>query len=192
MSPSGAPIERLLGGCRPAAVSGLVISVVIDAVKPHARRRLAHVGEEVLEGEPPFADRNAAGAVIREPSVIRIAASLDHRRPASVGRGLRASGRMAVFQVPGDELIPVKAPAACGASSQIGTVDADFSSAVADAAPSRTALIAGDDKATKAVAGDIFESRHAVLPQRRRCLETARRFHGGPSCCFGISWGALQ
>src|SRR5690606_5073733 len=58
------PVVRLLFWSRPPAIPGLIVALVVDAVKTGSGRPLTHVGEEALEAvQPAVADRNAATAV---------------------------------------------------------------------------------------------------------------------------------
>jgi hypothetical protein len=84
--PSWSSVSGLFRGGRPATVARFVITIIVDAIKRHVRRRIAHVGIEIFEGLPPIADTNPSAAV----SVIRrfcgVLASLLHAAPHVVNR----------------------------------------------------------------------------------------------------------
>lgn len=95
-----ARVARLFTAGSPAAIAGLVIAVVVDPLDRGLLRRRAHVGEEVLELQPAFADRDPAAAVIDVRPVDRVTASAQHGEPAAVHRRPLAAGvaAMAVLQ----------------------------------------------------------------------------------------------
>ena len=68
------------------AISGLVMPVVVDAIERVLLAwPLAHVGEEIAEGKPPFADFDAAPAVPLPLRRSGVEAAALHRFPRSVG-----------------------------------------------------------------------------------------------------------
>lgn len=79
-------VPVLLASCGPSAVSGRVITVVVDAVDGVRLRWLsAHIGQEVLEGmQPAFANPNPAPAVVRKAKAFRVIAAGFHRKPRRV------------------------------------------------------------------------------------------------------------
>jgi hypothetical protein len=86
-----AVVELCLAG-GPPTVSGLVVSVIVDAVDAVLRGGTRpHVGQEVLEVvTPALADTNTAPAVLRVSRVTRIQASASHIPPRRDLRRLRA------------------------------------------------------------------------------------------------------
>jgi len=81
---------------RPAAISGLVVTVSVDAIEGHALRALTHVFEKVRELLPPLADRDASPAVIGISRDIRVANSSEHGCPAPIGGRLPAKRSMSM------------------------------------------------------------------------------------------------
>src|SRR4051812_15268100 len=77
-------VQCLLAIGRPAAVARLVVAVVVDAVERPVRRPLPHVAEEVLEGIPALADRDASPAVALVAGGVRGVAAVAHRAPRGV------------------------------------------------------------------------------------------------------------
>lgn len=78
-------ISRLLGLGRPFAVPGLIVPVAVDAVDSHSVRPCAHVGKEIPEGQPPFADSDAPAAISRIRGVPRVIAPGHHPVPGMMG-----------------------------------------------------------------------------------------------------------
>ena len=84
-----AAVVLLLFLSGPAAVSGFVAFSIVDAINGEAARALAHVGQEVLEGVPAFADGDTFGSVLVESAGLRVFASLENVDPSVIGRGFR-------------------------------------------------------------------------------------------------------
>jgi hypothetical protein len=75
---SGARICSLRLAISPAAVSWLVVSVVVDPIEREALRTSAHVRKKVFECHPPVANCNSASSVVFILTEIwRTAAMLD-------------------------------------------------------------------------------------------------------------------
>jgi hypothetical protein len=93
------PIARLWAGCRPAAVAGLIVAVVIGKpVETLARRARSHIGQEVFEAvAPAAADRDAAIAVIVIILIVRIRATVNHRYPGLIFWGNFFKSRVTVL-----------------------------------------------------------------------------------------------
>ena len=89
---SPAAISALLLWGSPAAVAGLVVAVVVDAIDGMSRRRsLAHVRDEGGERLPSLTDANAPAAVPLVVRSLRVLASVFHGRPHTIlGAGLAA------------------------------------------------------------------------------------------------------
>ena len=72
---------------KPDAVAGLVVPVIVAAVKVMVgRRAFAHVIEKVLERTPAFAHCDPTASVTMKPGALRVAATLTHRHPNVVKR----------------------------------------------------------------------------------------------------------
>lgn len=98
-------VQVLLPARRPSNVAGLVVPVVVDAVKGKAEWSLSNILSERLEGAPPLlTNGDASPSVVLEIRSIRISASLDHVRPSVVEGLLRlvahggSFGRAAIVQ----------------------------------------------------------------------------------------------
>lgn len=89
----GATIDRLLRACCPKTVTRFVDAVVVDAVDRHSVWHRTHVCKKTIETVPSLAHGYAASAVIREFSVLGVAASLAHRPPAIPYSGMSHSVR---------------------------------------------------------------------------------------------------
>ncbi len=77
--------------CRPSAVIGLIITVIVNAINAVVGRRLwSHVGQEVEERIlPPLAHRNPTPSIKMVLGVSRVVAALPHGPPARVFRAFR-------------------------------------------------------------------------------------------------------
>jgi hypothetical protein len=92
-------ISGLLLGCRPAAISRLIIAVVVwVSVNALAFRALAHISQEVRESQPSLANRDSSTSVRFPIWKGWIGGSLDHARPTSVGLCVPFGGVMSVFR----------------------------------------------------------------------------------------------
>jgi hypothetical protein len=79
-------VIELLFRSRPSTVSRFVISVVVGkAVQCFATRTFTHIGQEIVEIHPSFANIYSAPTVIFRTRMIQIEAALFHRSPTSVG-----------------------------------------------------------------------------------------------------------
>jgi hypothetical protein len=139
-APNSAPsaIVGLFFWRRPTAIAGLVISIVVDAVDSQTRRRLAHIGEKALELTPSFANSDASTAIAGKSNMMRVGATFEHSRPASVAGCLRAVLRMAVFQETG----VLQTAAASGASApEVSAPDAGNLAAIAQAGPTGETVV---------------------------------------------------
>lgn len=65
----------------PTAIVRLIVAIGIDAVNCQPRRRLAHVGQEILEQKPSIANSDAASAVVTELSALRSETAALHKLP---------------------------------------------------------------------------------------------------------------
>jgi hypothetical protein len=80
----------------PAAISWLVISVIVDAVQRGFWRPFTHVGEEVVECSPAFAKGDSPTSVILKSVSLWIGAALLHSNPRLIGSRKSSLPRMAV------------------------------------------------------------------------------------------------
>jgi hypothetical protein len=121
---------------RPAAVAGFVVPIVVDTVERHSGGALAHIGEEVFEVAPPFAERDASSAIPLELSCFRVGAALPHVDPRGVGSVGVASGAAPVLGDLGGEPLTPNAPATGGiAAPQVATLNGCCAPARARAQP---------------------------------------------------------
>jgi hypothetical protein len=79
-----ASVSRLLACRFPAAVSRLVITVVVDSPQAEPRLGFAHVREKILEKDPSVANSNAASSIPMEILKLRVTAAGPHVGPNSV------------------------------------------------------------------------------------------------------------
>lgn len=78
-------IIALLGVCRPSAVAGLVIAIIVSSIQCHVFRPFSHILSKSFEAVPPtLANRYPSAAVVLPHFVIRIAASVNHPSPRIV------------------------------------------------------------------------------------------------------------
>lgn len=85
---TAALISGLNGCSRPATVVGLVIAIVVDAIERDSYWTLSHIGEEVFESRPPFADRNTTVGI-----ALLVPTTCVHTRP----RHIRWSAEIAML-----------------------------------------------------------------------------------------------
>lgn len=83
-------VLRLLFLCRPAAVAGLIISIVVDTVERFAIRPLSHIEKKVLELCPAGANGDSATSIARVIKMVWVAATLPHGVPRSIGAAVPA------------------------------------------------------------------------------------------------------
>src|SRR6185437_14179024 len=114
------------------AIARFVVAVDIDAVERPKRRRVAHVGDEILEAEPAFADANAASAVPNKGRIIWIETPLKHIAPAPIDARRPAASGVTVRH----QMVALQAPVTAGKSAaQMGSVDDALATTIADADP---------------------------------------------------------
>jgi hypothetical protein len=139
------PIVNLLFWRGPAAIAGFVISVVIwPSVDCFPSGTFAHIGEEIFESEPAFANGNAAPAIVFEPSVFGIGTSLFHDVPSAISR--RIFGGVAVLEL---QVMAIASAAGCFASRQITSVGGYLISAITSALPKSLSCGGCDGEASK-------------------------------------------
>lgn len=98
----------LLFASRPLAVAGLVVAVVIDALKRvFVVRWIAHVIKEIGKQHPTLANNYASPAVALEVLFMRVVAALTHFNPTAVaGRAVNAICRMFLERVSSSSATP--------------------------------------------------------------------------------------
>jgi hypothetical protein len=127
---------------RPSAVARLVIAVIVDAVKRQALRASAHVRQKCrIALQPASADANASAAVVCVFRRVWIRASLYRVSPCSILFCSLAAGCIAMRATQRADRLGSKASAArCLSAAQRFCSHAERSSAVASAAPPRSAI----------------------------------------------------
>lgn len=144
-----ASIAMLLDRGRPAAVSRLVIAVIVNPVnRVLGRRARPHIREEVLEGSPAIAHGDTSPAVVPVSGDVGIRASRPHAGPDSIHFGRLAANAMTVFR----SLLPDLISGALGAPAR----DAPSVAKVIDCSESfgaAIALTAPDDLAAATLGG---------------------------------------
>lgn len=76
------PVYSLLPWRRPAAVVGSVVSIIVNAVKPHAFWPRMHVLNERPEGVPSLTDCDSPASVSMIARALRVSTPVSHVRPA--------------------------------------------------------------------------------------------------------------
>lgn len=84
---------------RPSAVSGFIISVIVDAVESETRRAFSHVGKECIEAIPLWAECDAATSVVLPLGGLGVGASGFHRFPGAPCSGASFPMRSAASSV---------------------------------------------------------------------------------------------
>lgn len=81
----GTGVKQLFSPRGPSAVAGLVVAVIIDAVKLKAWWTVSHISVKVLERlAPSIAYRNTSSSVVLPIRPIGVCAALDHVVPGVV------------------------------------------------------------------------------------------------------------
>lgn len=84
-------VTGLLSACRPAAIPGLIVAIIVDAIQCICRAFAVttfwpapHVGNEIGEAiSPTLADNNSTGSIILISSSPRVITTIPHRAPNS-------------------------------------------------------------------------------------------------------------
>jgi hypothetical protein len=82
---TAAQIHSLLETIRPSAITGFVITKAIDAIDRLVFRRIAHVGVEVFELLPAFANNDSFATVTLPRLIVWINAARTHINPRFIG-----------------------------------------------------------------------------------------------------------
>jgi hypothetical protein len=106
-----ARVSNLLILRRPAAVTRVVISVVVNTVKRMFLWARTHIGDKGLIGAPSFADGYTASSIAWKVSGVWVSAPLMHSGPDSVLAPSVATGGRSVRGVPDHKHFSVSAPA---------------------------------------------------------------------------------
>lgn len=176
-------VPCLLRSRRPTTVPGRVVSVNVDAIKGvSGTRAWTHVGVEVCELLPAFADGNASPAVVLKILVGRFCAAFAHLRPNVVlGRISHAMRGIRCLQDLGDSAAArLDAP-----GSQAGAEDALFGAAVAANSPAKLGSILAfgveHDEAAETPARHVDESVVRLLAAMIRVshCRTSQQVGGG-------------
>jgi hypothetical protein len=77
-------IADLRGAISPSAIGGLVMAVIVNAIKFRAFRGGSHISKEVLKPQPTLTYGNATTAVIAVCPVARVSAPRQHGTPRPV------------------------------------------------------------------------------------------------------------
>lgn len=163
-----ASIVGLLAAGRPFHVAGLVVPIIVFAVKRMLQRwARPKVGKKVLKLLPALTDRNPPTAVDGPPTGSRVPASVEHVLPNLVF----VARRHAMRSWRAYDFRPV-ATAACRASfAQLLRLDGGVPTAVAFAGPCRFSMAARplvwsrryDNQSAISFARNIHPLHHAVL-----------------------------
>jgi hypothetical protein len=172
----------------PLAVTGLVISVGINAIEGVERalavsswRSLSHIGEKGCERvEPSLAYGDPAAAVIVPANVMWVETAPLHLLPTAICWRRFVSWRMSVLGR--REALRVSALATTRGgltASQIGAVNNFLNSTIATTSPKSKpvvrARISQDDQSPKALASDIDACSHGDLLRRLLGQEAVER-----------------
>ena len=90
-----APVVSLLSMSCPAAITWLVVTVVVDAVERQSLLRIPHIGKEVFKVLPSRADHDSAATIAVVSGVAGARASINHVLPRPVGSAVRHGVPMA-------------------------------------------------------------------------------------------------
>jgi hypothetical protein len=109
---------HLLSLCSPTHIARFVAAIVVDAVqRSFGEWALPYVGIKIFEVSPAITDRDASPAIAVKPTVLGIAATLEHVSPHSVER------------------MPAKAVSAFGFQTAARLRDTSFEVVAVDDAP---------------------------------------------------------
>lgn len=142
-------IVCLFSSCRPSAVAGLIIPVVVDAVNRVVKAwTLAHVvTKSIKRVEPSIADRYAAFTVAVKAGCQRAKTAVSHRLPRFVGNAVAATVRDApVFRNIDRKTPATPASVANRFISQIRTCSKAFISAGASTSPNNKVIYVASRK----------------------------------------------
>lgn len=166
----GAAIAYLRSAARPLAVRWLVVAVVVASLNAHLRRRLAHIGDKVLERLPALTYRYAAPSIVGERNILRVFAPAPHADPYVVRGSTRHSVRRSWSFLS-------SAPAGrCSSVPNICAIAYNNSSACAMEPPHRPATRSAANmrdrrKAPKSLSSKINESHGCNSNSLRRIVQ---------------------
>lgn len=165
-----ASIVNLLIGCRPATISRLIVTVIIDAIDGCTFWSLPHVCDKVLVGTaytdvPSVTNGDASTTIIGPFRVPFIKATAQHGfpRPVGVRRGL------SMCEQPSSGLLFLNTSTTTGQFSECAAGDNGVLAAVADAPPhSFTEAVApgflNDSQSAKSLIGKVKLRGHREPP----------------------------
>jgi hypothetical protein len=155
----------LFSPCCPSAIAGFVIPVVVDAVKGEVGRPFTHIGKEVYEVEPLFANCDTATSIVLPDMAFGVGASSYHRSPRSIGSGYAGLMRWGMAVSGLGFSLSLKAPATGCVTARKVVADSDtFSSTVASVDPACVSVLcmreAQNSQASKSLPCEISEGGH--------------------------------
>lgn len=171
--PVNAGVVHLDLPCRPSDITRLVMAVVVYAIQRVFRGwAVANVGQKVHErSAPSLADANPSCAVVFKHAVIRIFATLFHRRPTSIFgcfSSIRLAGGMAVNGRTFDDEFCAQAAARLARPVQQPTShDVCFTPAVAATAPLAVSAIRRSRQASESTADQVqswWSAHRGIMP----------------------------
>jgi hypothetical protein len=129
---------------RPAHIAGLIVPVVVDTIQSCLQWTFAHIGKKILELSPPFANRDASAAIIREVFKIRIPTTIKHLGPACVSWISNASPILSMLRIASKPRFPAEAAATqCPSANKIIAPNDRRLPAIANTIPSSLIRWAG-------------------------------------------------
>lgn len=169
---SVSPISYLSGPCRPAAITGLIVPVVVDAVQLHPFWTFSHVSKERLETISPLvAHCDASTSVVPMLSFVRISAPRFCRRPRLICARSTSLGSVSVSRSQCYSDLCASTPTTGGLSRRETVAKYDTNSAAITAAlPHRAVLPLSVynylglyyDKPNKPLSGEIYRLCHTT------------------------------
>ena len=157
-----AAVAGLFGRCRPTAIAGFVVAVVVDAVQRQLVRSFTHVGEEVTKAVrslPSVADFDAASTVVFVKSIFGTTTPIKHSLPRTIRRRTSLSfAGVSMFRHSDTHRFKFVAATRCGVSfSQVLALNRTYDTTIADTSPMSIAYVFDGYKAAKLTSGEINE-----------------------------------
>ena len=155
-----------MGWRSPLTVSGFVIPIAVETVNRHPFGTFSHIGKEISEDMPTFADFNSLAAVVLPTVIGEPVATFHHCAPTYESRGDRSDARVSMLDIEEGGAFAARATTTRRrATSQFVSADERLDAAIAGADPLGVSVFANvresdDDKSTVSGSADIFESRH--------------------------------
>ena len=183
-----ATVVGLFFGCRPTAVAGFVIAIVVNAVKAMKRAwASSHISDEIDIRCPAFAAGNSATSVSIIASVPWIVAPFAHGAPNSP---FRSFVRFSVYAEKLAKCFPSEASARASLPISQGSARTKkFLSAIAFDAPFHMSVRVGEgNQSAEPLTRDIDEFGHCLLLQRA-VVSSSIRARPTLGCCAIIAAG---